>query len=180
MVQQYSGRRAVLCALVLTGVVGSEVRSIPCWKRTELTTRRLPKKASPKLEVPPDLTQIRRDDRYAMPAGSVTATDYLQKQTQSASGPAAATVALNTIGTDVRIERAGSQRWLVVKKSPEVLWPQIKTFWQDLGFLINIEQPDAGIGVKPSGPENRAKSARHYSQNVGQDWRRTLFDRRTG
>ena len=58
--------------------------------------------------------------------------------------------------TDIRIERDGSQRWLVVNRSPEVLWPQIRDFWQDNGFLINIDSPDTGI-METDWAENRAK-----------------------
>lgn len=155
MVQQYKGQCAVLCALLLTGVAGcSSVSSLLDADRIDYKTAG-EKKSTPKLEVPPDLTQLRRDDRYAMPTGSVTATDYQQKQTQAVSAQAQV-VAPSTIGGDVRIERAGSQRWLVVKKTPEELWPQIKTFWQDAGFLINIEQPEAGI-METEWAENRAK-----------------------
>ena len=58
--------------------------------------------------------------------------------------------------TDIRIERDGNQRWLVVNRSPEVLWPQIRDFWQDNGFLINIDSPDTGI-METDWAENRAK-----------------------
>jgi enterochelin esterase family protein len=37
---------------------------------------------------------------------------------------------------NVRLERAGSQRWLVVQATPEALWPVVKEFWQESGFLI--------------------------------------------
>ena len=39
----------------------------------------------------------------------------------------------------MRIERAGTQRWLVVQEPPEKLWPLVKDFWQESGFLIKIE-----------------------------------------
>ena len=35
----------------------------------------------------------------------------------------------------MRIERAGTQRWLVVQEPPEKLWPVVKEFWQESGFL---------------------------------------------
>ncbi len=156
MGQRNRGCCGLLCALVLTGVAGcSSVNSVLEADRIDYKTA-TEKKASSKLDVPPDLTQIRRDNRYAMPTGSVTATDYQQKQAQATNPSETPTVAPGAIGGDVRIERSGNQRWLVVKKSPEVLWPQIKTFWQDAGFLINIEQPDAGI-METEWAENRAK-----------------------
>jgi len=39
----------------------------------------------------------------------------------------------------VRMERAGTQRWLVVPQTAEKLWPLIKEFWQETGFLIKLE-----------------------------------------
>jgi outer membrane protein assembly factor BamC len=36
------------------------------------------------------------------------------------------------------------------------LWPQIKDFWQDLGFLISVESPQSGV-METDWAENRAK-----------------------
>jgi outer membrane protein assembly factor BamC len=110
------------------------------------------------LEIPPNLTQLQRDNRYAIPdnnRGTATASGYnLQQQgvRPAASTASVAPAAIN----DMHIERAGDQRWLVVKQSPEVLWPQIKDFWQESGFLINVELPEAGI-METDWAENRLK-----------------------
>ncbi len=114
---------------------------------------------APSLEVPPDLTQLQRENRYAIPEanrGTATASSYSQQQAaRPASSTAAVTVAPNNT-QDMHIERAGNQRWLVAKQPPEVLWPQIKDFWQDSGFLINVENPQAGV-METDWAENRAK-----------------------
>ncbi|HJV51642.1 MAG TPA: outer membrane protein assembly factor BamC [Noviherbaspirillum sp.] len=114
---------------------------------------------APSLEVPPDLTQLQRENRYAIPEanrGTATASSYSQQQAvQPASSVAATTVAPSNV-QDMHIERAGNQRWLVVKQPPEVLWPEIKDFWQDSGFLINVENPQAGV-METDWAENRAK-----------------------
>ena len=108
------------------------------------------------LEVPPDLTQIQRDKRYALPqTGTVTASGYAAQRQVQTEIKDTSSVALNKVD-DMRIERAGQQRWLVVQKSPEVLWPQVKEFWQDSGFLINVEMPDVGV-METDWAENRAK-----------------------
>jgi len=65
------------------------------------------------------------------------------------------TVAIKSM-QDMRIERDGSQRWLLVPQSPEVLWPKIKQFWQENGFLINQESQTTGI-METDWAENRAK-----------------------
>ncbi|MEA5098015.1 MAG: outer membrane protein assembly factor BamC [Burkholderiaceae bacterium] len=113
------------------------------------------KSSTPRLEVPPDLTQLQRDNRYVIPStGTMTASAYNQQQ---ATQPASSKLEVASSGrNDMRIERAGNQRWLVVKRSPEVLWPQIKDFWQDSGFLINVEQPEVGV-METDWAENRAK-----------------------
>ncbi|MCD6025729.1 MAG: hypothetical protein K0R08_248 [Solimicrobium sp.] len=120
--------------------------------------------ASP-LEIPPDLSQISRDNRFSIPAngntgdsgGVLTASAFNAKSAtaMAASSTAIAPTALN-FSQDMRIERDGSQRWLLVKKSPEVLWPKIKAFWQENGFLIIQESQASGV-METDWAENRAK-----------------------
>ncbi|MBA3033415.1 MAG: outer membrane protein assembly factor BamC [Gammaproteobacteria bacterium] len=112
----------------------------------------------PSLEVPPDLTQPSRDERYAVPdvtpKGSATFSAYSGERsgaTTASSGP----VVLPSVDK-MRIERAGSQRWLVVAGTPENIWPSIKEFWQETGFIVNIELPEAGV-LETDWAENRAK-----------------------
>lgn len=104
------------------------------------------------LEVPPDLTQLARDSRYALPGEAATASGY--QATTAASGHAGDT-ALQKIG-DARIERAGNQRWLVVDRPPEQLWDTVRAFWQDNGFVLEIDQEKIGI-METDWAENRAK-----------------------
>lgn len=115
---------------------------------------------APSLEIPPDLTQLQRDNRYAIPdanRGTATASGYaLQQGARPASTTAAAPTVAPAPSADMRIERAGNQRWLVVKQSPDALWPQIKDFWQESGFLISVETPQAGV-METDWAENRAK-----------------------
>lgn len=115
---------------------------------------------APSLEVPPDLTQLQRENRYAIPdanRGTATASGYaLQQGARPATSTAASPVVAPAPTADMRIERAGNQRWLVVKQSPEALWPQLKDFWQESGFLINVETPQAGV-METDWAENRAK-----------------------
>ncbi|MDW8335951.1 MAG: outer membrane protein assembly factor BamC [Tepidimonas sp.] len=104
------------------------------------------------LEVPPDLTQLARDTRYALPGGPVTASSL---QAAAAARPTTAVAAPTQIG-DVRIERGGSQRWLVVDRPPEQLWPVLRDFWQENGFLLTLDQPQLGL-METDWAENRAK-----------------------
>ncbi len=102
------------------------------------------------LDVPPDLTQLSRDTRYVVPGTAVTASGYQVGQTTQ-SVPTAATA----IG-DVRIERAGSQRWLVVNRPADKLWAPVREFWQESGFLMALDQENLGI-METDWAENRAK-----------------------
>jgi outer membrane protein assembly factor BamC len=102
------------------------------------------------LEVPPDLTQLSRDSRYQIPGGTVTASAYQVGQA-APSMPTAAT----TLG-DVRVERAGQERWLVVNRPADKLWEPTREFWQENGFLLTIDQPALGV-METDWAENRAK-----------------------
>ncbi|MES2686483.1 MAG: outer membrane protein assembly factor BamC [Pseudomonadota bacterium] len=102
------------------------------------------------LDVPPDLTQLSRDTRYVVPGTAVTASGYQVGQTTQ-SVPTAAT----SVG-DVRIERAGSQRWLVVNRPADKLWAPVREFWQESGFLMTLDQENLGI-METDYAENRAK-----------------------
>ena len=106
---------------------------------------------APTLELLPDLSQLSRDNRYAIPGGAVTANAY---QTGVANAPGVPT-AVSNLG-DVRLERTGSQRWLVVNRSPDQLWDPVKDFWQESGFLLTTEQRNLGI-METDWAENRAK-----------------------
>jgi outer membrane protein assembly factor BamC len=44
-----------------------------------------------------------------------------------------------------RIERQGSQRWLVVDQAPEKVWPVVRDFWSESGFVLRTESPETGI-----------------------------------
>ena len=46
--------------------------------------------------------------------------------------------------------------WLVVAGTPDQVWPMIKDFWQETGFLVNVEVPEAGV-METDWAENRAK-----------------------
>lgn len=113
----------------------------------------------PPLEIPPDLTQQSRDERYAVPdvsasKGTATYSAYSSER----AGQSRTTTAQDLLPQvdKMRVERSGTQRWLVVNGAPEKLWPGVKEFWQELGFLVNVEVPEAGI-METDWAENRAK-----------------------
>ncbi len=117
------------------------------------------------LEVPPDLTQLAREGRYQNASGSVSAADYqaatpnpaLSSNPVAAAQAQAQTVAPEAVG-DVRVLREGNQRWLFVPMAPEQLWPQLQQFWQERGFVLAVDSPQAGV-METDWAENRAKIA---------------------
>jgi outer membrane protein assembly factor BamC len=112
----------------------------------------------PPLEVPPDLTSPARDNRYSVPDNARSSATLSGYQAERREQPARATgspVVLPEIER-MRIERAGSQRWLVVQEPPEKLWPLIKEFWQESGFLIKMENAEAGV-METDWAETRAE-----------------------
>ncbi|RNL16440.1 hypothetical protein COH34_05945 [Neisseria meningitidis] len=121
-----------------------------------------------KLEVPPDLNNPDQGNLYRLPAGSgaVRASDLEKRRTPAVQQPADAEVLKSVKG--VRLERDGSQRWLVVDgKSHAEIWPLLKAFWQENGFDIKSEEPAIGQ-METEWAENRAK--------IPQDSLRRLFN----
>ncbi|MGP1678392.1 MAG: outer membrane protein assembly factor BamC [Burkholderiales bacterium] len=114
-------------------------------------------KQLPQLEIPPDLTSPSRDDRYAVPDVTTHGTATLSTYNAERGGAvrAGSTEILPNVAK-VHIERAGSERWLVVPEAPEKVWPVVKEFWQGLGFLVKTENPEAGV-METDWAENRAK-----------------------
>ena len=109
------------------------------------------------LEVPPDLSQLQRDTRFQVQSGApVSASSF---GTPAPSAVATATpggnVAPSSIG-HMRIVREGNQRWLAVPIPADQLWPQLRSFWQERGFALVIDSPEAGV-METDWAENRAK-----------------------
>jgi outer membrane protein assembly factor BamC len=116
------------------------------------------KKAAP-LDIPPDLTQLQKDNRYAVPDGRgvATASGFQQQRSANPAVAAASGEQIGQVPTDtIRIERNGNQRWLVVKETPEQLWPQLLEFWHNSGFTVETESAQTGI-METNWAENRAK-----------------------
>lgn len=110
----------------------------------------------PKLQIPPDLTQVATDDRFVVPQrGAANYSDFATNAQTDSLGTRPTSVLPDR--PEMRVQRAGTQRWLTIDASkPDALFPVIREFWQDLGFQIRIERPEAGI-METDWAENRAK-----------------------
>ena len=119
------------------------------------------RKVSP-LEIPPDLTSPTRDNRFVIPEtgrGATTFSQYAGERSVAQPSEVLPTV------EKARVERSGNQRWLVVAETPDKLWDQIKDFWQETGFIINVERPEAGV-METDWAENRAKLGQDFIRNM--------------
>jgi outer membrane protein assembly factor BamC len=143
------GKPFVLSALALTTAL-SGCSSLFSGDRVDYRTAAV--KVNP-LEVPPDLQQIQRDGRYQQQRGTISASAMpAAGGTVRTSAPVVAPMAVG----DFKIEKDDNRRWLTVPKPPEQVWPQLVSFWQDLGFML--VKNDAGAGVMETNwAENRAK-----------------------
>lgn len=115
----------------------------------------------PALEIPPDLTTPSPEESAG--AGSETFSRYIRER-KGLAGAASDPIVLPKV-KDIRIERAGTQRWLVVPGNAQKLWPQIKAFWQENGFIINVEQPETGV-METDWAEDRAKIPQDFLRNA--------------
>ncbi|MDZ4202209.1 MAG: outer membrane protein assembly factor BamC [Gallionella sp.] len=111
---------------------------------------------APSLELPPDLTAPGRDDRYKVPGSdgeSVTTYSGYSKGAEGETRVVGSSVLPEVKG--VRLERNGSQRWLVVGTQPEQAWSVVKAFFQDNGLTVKTADETAGV-METDWAENRA------------------------
>jgi outer membrane protein assembly factor BamC len=120
----------------------------------------------PPLEIPPDLTTPTRDNRYVIPDTGRSSTTLSGYQADRSRQPKPGETGILPAVDKMRIERSGSQRWLVVNEPADKLWPLVKDFWQENGFLVSLDIPDAGV-IETDWAENRAK--------IPQDFLRTTL-----
>jgi len=142
----------LLMALLLAGCSSTETQKIDYKSES--------KQVRP-LEVPPDLSTPNPSDRFSVPdASSATYSEY----NQGSGHPAGAQGVLPQT-QKAYIERAGSQRWLVVQAPPNQVWPVLKDFWQETGFIIVSEDAETGI-METDWAENRAKIPQDALRNL--------------
>jgi len=103
----------------------------------------------PPLEIPPGLSTLPQSS--SVQSGTATYSEFEAQQQQGSKEQFAGL--LPTFG-NVKLERAGTQRWLVVKAEAEKLWPQMRDFIDSVGLRVVKERPEAGI-LESDWAENR-------------------------
>ncbi|MEW6340434.1 MAG: outer membrane protein assembly factor BamC [Paraburkholderia sp.] len=95
------------------------------------------------LAVPPNLIDETSDQRSLPPQGGETSLSTLN-QVQAQAPVSDLTVVPQVKG--MHIQRDGTESWLVIDgKTPDQVWPQIRRFWQEQGFLLVVDQRDKGV-----------------------------------
>ncbi len=174
LMNQMKQMAVVTCGLLLLGGCGSvDVDEYLPDKSVEYKRE---KQADRNLEVPPDLTSTRVNDRMRVPDNYVgVATNYSEFMTdrrlRGADGGARVVNAVMPQNPNMRIERDQDMRWLVIDASADAVWDRVLDFWQDQGILLEEQDPELGI-MRTSWLENRASIER----DIITDTIRSVFD----
>jgi len=128
--------QVVLSAMLAISVTGCS--SIPFLNNDEPDYKK--SGSSRPLEVPPDLTDTPTNDAYSIP-GSTTYSKYSKNR----AGQQEAKKSVLATPDNVKMVKAGGQRWLEVEATPEAVWPVIREFWEDQGFAVRKENPQIGV-----------------------------------
>jgi outer membrane protein assembly factor BamC len=110
------------------------------------------------LEVPPDLSSNTINDAPA----SLDAATYSEYGDSRIDGRNSAVLPAQS---NMSVERDGDQQWLVVRGTPAQVWPRVKEFLLQEGFLIRMEDPRVGI-IETGWAENRADIPQGPIRNI--------------
>jgi outer membrane protein assembly factor BamC len=156
VIKMYKGLSAAMMCIAL-----SACGTVTDWKKEYLPDEKKvdykKAKAENQLELPPDLINSSIDEGLVIPdigpaRGSASLADYSAER----SGPRrVATDAVLPAQPDITVKRDNGTRWLVIKGSPQAVWPKMREFWLQNGFLIKREDPRIGI-LETDWAENRA------------------------
>jgi outer membrane protein assembly factor BamC len=97
------------------------------------------------------------------PSGTAT---FSQFNAERQGVRSSTTSAVLPASENLRVVRDGNQRYLlVVGEQPDRLWPLVREFWQENGFLLTVDMPDAGV-METDWAENRAKLPQDAVRNM--------------
>jgi hypothetical protein len=121
--------------------------------------------SAPALEIPPDLMTPTYDDRYNVATASGAAA-------RAATRPRDGGEIAPNITPEARIMRAGAERWLVVRATPQQAWNTTRAFWPEMGLCSPWRSPRLACWRDC---ENKAE-VRRISANRRSICRPILFD----
>lgn len=155
-----------LAALILSGCAMFD--TVKEKRRIDYQTSR----KLPPLELPPDLTGLPAGKDTPIPGARTSAT-YSEYAADKKNATPAQAAAVLTEFPDIRLEREGQNRWLVVKGEPDTLWPQVRQFVLNNGLLVARENAQTGV-IETDWAENRAKVGT-ATQRVLAKWLSSLY-----
>lgn len=121
--------------------------------------------SAPTLQVPKDLSAPKIDQAYVAPPIAAVGTGPQMSVTPSGGKTIGVPSANDPYGMHIAEDR--TQRWLVVDgRTPEQLWPLLKDFWQENGFVLSTDAPMTGV-METDWAENTAQ--------LPNDWFRRLL-----
>lgn len=126
------------------------------------------KQAERNLEVPPDLTSDRINDRMSVPDSiggvSTTYSEYLTDRKLRGADDGVQRVASGGVLpqiSDIEVRRDGDLRWLLINAPVDNVWQKVIDFWQQNGILLAEQDPTVGV-MRTSWIENRANISRDF------------------
>ncbi len=106
------------------------------------------------LSLPPDLSNAQiSNPQYSLTGGTASARVYNEAQ-QKAAANQGVNVLPDVAG--MKVMRSGDTRWLQINADANDVYPRLVSFWNNEGFTINRDNPQAGI-IETDWAENRAK-----------------------
>ena len=123
------------------------------------------------LEIPPDLTSGRINDKMSVPdnfGGVSSYSEYVTDRRLRGADGSTRTVAGGSVLPDIQdfeIRRDGEDRWLWVNAPVEQVWQRVSDFWLDSGILLAEQDPTVGT-MRTSWLENRARIREGFITNT--------------
>lgn len=106
------------------------------------------------LSLPPDLSDAQiSNPQYSLTGSTASARAYNEAQQKTAANQGV-NVLPEVAG--MKVMRSGDTRWLQINADANDVYPRLVSFWNNEGFTINRDNPQAGI-IETDWAENRAK-----------------------
>lgn len=171
--------RSSLLAMLAGGLVAcsSSVHNVDDVLPDKAVEYKRERQAERNLEIPPDLTSDRINDRMSVPdtfgGVSTSYSEYVTDRQQRGvdEPPRSADGSVLPGMPDIEMRRDGDVRWLLVDAPAEEVWDRVVDFWQDNGILMVEQDPTVGI-MRTSWLDNRAE----ISRDIVTDYIRRAFD----
>lgn len=126
------------------------------------------KQAERNLELPPDLTSDRINDRMSVPDSfggvSTTYSEYLTDRRLRGVEEGSRRVSTGSVLPEIRdieVRREGDVRWLLIDAPADEVWERVIDYWQENGVLMAEQDPTVGV-MRTSWIENRANISRDF------------------